>query len=543
MQVSNFILSLTSHVKARYALIGISSHEDERVLEIIETVGRQIEADVYCWTHAKGLERSGSSNIDIKTLDLKACIDRCEEICRNSQRSSIFVFFDVAIFLESRSNPIYRRRFRDFAQSIRSLGYKANCLFISPAFELPLDMQKEVVILDLPLPLRVEIQDIINSFCEQWKNYPNVDVDQNAGADSDIIDACLGLTKVEIENSLARCLVHAKSFSIREVNLILEEKRQIIRQNGILEFISYDKGINNVGGLNGLKQWLHVRKKCFSEEAKRIGIKNPKGVLLVGIPGCGKSLVAKCISNSWSMPLLRLDMSKIYQGTVGASENNIRSSLKTVSVISPCILWIDELDKSLGTGTNGESDGGTSSRVFGTILTWMQENTAPVFVFATANDISRLPPELLRKGRFDEIFFVDLPSEEERRDILAIHLDEVGQDPSQFDLNRLAYDCGPAKYGEGVSLTGAEIESWIQMALINQYSYNDVNRSDALSFQLTTQILLDELDNIIPLAKQRAREFSGLREWANVNAVSATKNQNSKRGAELEFGAGRRLTI
>jgi ATP-dependent 26S proteasome regulatory subunit len=541
MTQKTFVDTLAAHVKARYALIGISTHEDERCLEAVAKVGQQIEAEVYCWTHAKGVHQAFSPAVDCKTMDLKIAIDRCEEICKNIKKSIVFVFFDVATFLQHNSNPVFRRRFRDFAQSIRSLGYKANCVLVSPVFNLAVDIQKEAIVLDLPLPSRLETTDIIREFCDQWKEHPDLNIALSANDEQEVVDACLGLTRNEIENSLARCLVQSKSLTRAQVGIILQEKEQIIRQGGILEFINHDSDISSVGGLESLKHWLFIRKQCFSENAKSFGIKNPKGVLLVGIPGCGKSLIAKCISSSWSMPLMRLDLGKVYQGLVGASESNIRNSLNTAAVVSPCILWIDEIDKGLG--VNGsESDGGTSSRVFSTILTWMQENSAPVFVFATANEIRKIPPELLRKGRFDEVFFVDLPSESERVDIIRIHLAQVGLDPNQYDLQLLASECGPARFGEGSSLTGSEIEAWIQSALISSFSAAQSN-SEQCRAQPTTESFISELSNIIPLAKQRSKDFACLREWANENAVSASSLVSASLSSQPEFGAGRKIVF
>lgn len=541
MTHASFAETLAAHIKARYAIIGIATHEDERCLEAVMNVAQQIGAEVYCWTHAKGVHQAYSQSIDGKTMDLKLAIDKCEEICKATERSTIFAFFDVAAFLEQNSNPLYRRRYRDFAQSIRGLGYKANCVLVSPAYSLAADLQKEVVILDMPLPSRAEIKEIIQSFCNQWKDHPDLNICLSSRDEQAVVDACLGLTRNEIENSLARSLVQSKSFSIAQIDFILEEKEQIIKQSGILEFVNHDSDISRVGGLESLKHWLFVRKQCFSEDAKSFGIKSPKGVFLVGIPGCGKSLIAKCISSSWSMPLMRLDLGKVFQGIVGASESNIRNSLNTAAVVSPCILWIDEIDKGLGI-SGSESDGGTSSRVFGTILTWMQENTAPVFVFATANQIRIIPPELLRKGRFDEVFFVDLPSEAERVDIIRIHLSQVGLIPEQFDLNLLASECGPNRYGDGCSLTGAEIEAWIQASLISSFSASPLSPENR-SAQPTTETLIAELSNIIPLARQKANEFSYLRAWANENAVSASGIIQSSLSGRVEFGAGRKLVF
>ena len=260
---------------------------------------------------------------------------------------------------------------------------------------------------------------------------------------------------------------------------------------------------------------------------------------MVGIPGCGKSLVAKTMSSSWQMPLLKLDIGKVFQGLVGASESNIRNALNTAATISPCILWIDEIEKSLSS-SSGSTDGGTTSRVFGTILTWMQENTSPVFVYATANDISRMPPELLRKGRFDEIFFVDLPGTKEREEIFSIHIQKVGLSVDQFDLTLLAKHAGPSLLGESISLTGAEIESVIQNALISVFSKDDEPSS---STKIITSDIISQIKNIVPLAKLRNSEFTKLREWADENAVSAYKLPSSTKDSEVSHKGGRNLDI
>ena len=236
------------------------------------------------------------------------------------------------------------------------------------------------------------------------------------------MDASLGLTELEIENCLSRSLVNDRRLDESDLKTIVNEKKQIIRKTGILEFVDTNLNLDDVGGLQTLKKWLDLRSHCFDDQAKAFAVQPPKGVLLTGVPGCGKSLTAKCVASAWNMPLLRLDMGKIFQGLVGSSEQNIRLALKTAEAVAPSILWIDEIEKGLsGSGGSG-GDGGTSTRVFGTLLTWMQEKKSPVFVFATANNINGLPPELLRKGRFDEIFFVDFPSWEERKKILEIHI-------------------------------------------------------------------------------------------------------------------------
>ena len=348
------------------------------------------------------------------------------------------------------------------------------------------------------------------------------------------------MTKLEIDNCLARALVSNRRIDASDLKGILAEKKQIIRKTGILEYIDSQLNLNDVGGLQTLKKWLELRSHCFGDEAMKFGVKPPKGVLLTGIPGCGKSLTAKCVATAWNMPLLRLDMGKIFQGVVGSSESNIRLALKTAEAISPSILWIDEIEKGLSGASGGGGDGGTSVRVFGTLLTWMQEKTSPVFVFATANNINGLPPELLRKGRFDEIFFVDFPSSEERKKILEIHISKLGRNKADFDLNRLAELSGESQFGKDVVLAGAELEAWVSDALIQAFSRRIDGEQNA---DLSMKDFETTIKRVVPMGQMRKDEFLKIREWANENAVSASLSQNTPNGVvqSEEFIGGRKL--
>jgi SpoVK/Ycf46/Vps4 family AAA+-type ATPase len=308
-----------------------------------------------------------------------------------------------------------------------------------------------------------------------------------------------------------------------------------------LEYIENSLSLDDVGGLNVLKKWLTLRGATFSEAAQSFGLTPPKGVLLVGIPGCGKSLTAKCIAAAWNMPLLKLDMGKIFGRYVGDSEANIRQSLLTAEAIAPCVLWIDEIEKGLAGA--GDKDSGTTSRVFGSILTWMQDKTSPVFTFATANNINNLPSELLRKGRFDEIFFVDLPDFEERKKILEIHIKKTKRNLKDFDLDRLATISGEETLGEGIRLSGAEIESWVKDALVEAYARRLNGNSQA---DLSMRDFETVIKRMVPMAKMRLEDFKRLREWANENAVSASVSASgsttSTDNSSNLFG-GRRLDL
>ena len=362
------------------------------------------------------------------------------------------------------------------------------------------------------------------------------------------VDASLGLTGLEIENCLSRSLVNDRKLDESDLKTIINEKKQIIRKTGILEFVDTNLNLNDVGGLQTLKKWLDLRSHCFDDKAKLFGVKPPKGVLLTGVPGCGKSLTAKCVASAWNMPLLRLDMGKIFQGLVGSSESNIRLALKTAEAVAPSILWIDEIEKGLSGSSGSGGDGGTSTRVFGTLLTWMQEKTSPVFVFATANNINGLPPELLRKGRFDEIFFVDFPSWEERKKILEIHISKLKRDLSKFDLDKLATLCGEKTFGKDVVLAGAEIEAWVGDSLIEAFSRR-VNGDAEADMEMAD--FESTIKRIVPMGQMRKDEFTRLRKWANENAVSASisaregsseePSGSPSNDAKEQFMAGRKI--
>jgi SpoVK/Ycf46/Vps4 family AAA+-type ATPase len=294
------------------------------------------------------------------------------------------------------------------------------------------------------------------------------------------------------------------------INYLISEKEHIIKRDGLLEYYHPEGGLDSVGGLDNLKQWLSLRANAFSEEALEFGIETPKGVLLLGLPGCGKSLTAKSVSKAWNFPLLRFDLGKVFGGIVGQSESNMRRALDVAKTIAPCVLWIDEIEKGLsGLSSSDRTDGGTTSRVFGTFLTWMQEKTEPVFVVATANNIENLPPELLRKGRFDEIFFVDLPTLEERKEIFKIHITKKNRSISDFDLNELAQKTS--------GLTGAEIQSIIADALFESFSNKE---------KLNNKMILTEKEKITPLSRVMAEKIESLRSWA----------KNRARFAGIEFG-------
>ena len=320
------------------------------------------------------------------------------------------------------------------------------------------------------------------------------------------MQAALGLTLGEAENVFAKIIVKDGRLSGDDVNEVFAEKQQIIRKSGLLEYYATDETFSNVGGLAALKDWLQKRTIAFTDEARAFGLPAPKGILMLGVQGCGKSLCAKAVSCLWQLPLLRFDIGRMFGSLVGSSEENVRRAIAVAESVAPAILWVDEIDKAFaGAQGSGISDGGTTARVFGTFLTWLSEKTAPVFVVATANDISQLPPELLRKGRLDEIFFVDLPTKEERKEIFNIHLGKRGRDPQPFDLDSLVA-CSE-------NFGGAEIEQAVISALYDAFYARH---------ELATQHILEALLQTVPLARTMDEQIGRLRSWAVGRARHAS---------------------
>lgn len=531
----DFVTKLQNYLKARYSLLLIKSEEEDRLTNDIKKVAEAMNHDLITWSIASGL-RKGLSSIDPSSVEPTKAFDICEDIAK-SEVPTIFVFFDITPILNSANGLVYQRRLKEFALNIRQNGYRCNCILISDDAEIKGSINSEITILDYPLPNREEVYKQVLTFAQKYQNVPNVYIDMSAETLSAIGNAALGLSYADIENCLARALVEDRCLDMNDVHDIMNEKKQIIKKSGILEYIENKLDTNDVGGLTVLKSWLNLRGKTFSEDAKVYGLNPPKGVLLVGVPGCGKSLTAKCISGLWKIPLLKLDIGKVFGRYVGDSEANIRQALKTAEAISPCILWIDEIEKGL-VGDFGDS--GVSSRVFGHILTWMQDKTSSVFTIATANDIMKLPPELMRKGRFDEIFFVDLPDYEERKNILSIHISKSLRNPAKFDLDTLATLSGEEYLGKNIRLSGAELESWVKDSLMEAYARRINGDANA---ELSMEDFKIVLNRIVPMAKMRQEDISKLREWANENAVSASISASSDNKNSVVSLGGRRIDL
>ncbi len=479
-------------IRARYPLINIVSSEEARVEQTLKAIARSRGKRYFIWSVTKGLlSDDGSCAADLRE-PLKA-LDHILE----GDVNGIFLLKDFHPFL---NDPVVVRKIRDIARELKTT--MKNVVLLSPVLKIPMDVEKEVTIVDYDLPGKETLGKIIDDITATLPDKGRV---WSGGVTRDrVVEAALGLTAEEAENVFAKSLVQTGGFTIP---IILTEKEQIIRKSGVLEYYRAHEEMTEIGGLENLKQWLNKRAQAFTREAREFGLPEPKGILMIGIPGCGKSLTAKAVSSLWQLPLLRLDVGKVFSSLVGSSEENVRKAIQTAESIAPSILWLDELEKGFsGMGSSGMTDGGTSARVFGTFLTWLQEKTSPVFVVATSNNISQLPPELLRKGRFDEIFFIDLPNREERKEIFRIHLKKRKRNPADYDLDELARLC------RGYS--GSEIEEVVISAL-----YDAFDRGS----DITQEILNESVGTMIPLSQTMSEEIKHIRNWADLRARKASE--------------------
>lgn len=478
-------------IKAQYPLIYLVTSEEERAEKAIAAVAQtNPPRQVFSWTVTHGMGELGQAATQHSTLSPEAALDGAIK----HRESAIFIFKDLHPFLQS--SPAVIRWLRDAIANFK--GTQKSIILMSPIQFVPIELEKEIVVLDFALPTLPELEEVLIA-----QNYSQIKT-LTPEAKEKLLRAALGLTRDEAEKVYRKALVTNGKLSETEVEIVLSEKQQLIRRNGILEYVEYEEGINSVGGLEELKRWLKQRANAFSQKARDYGLPQPKGMMILGIPGCGKSLIAKTTSKLWALPLVKLDMGRVYDGsTVGRSEANLRNALKAAESISPVILFIDELDKAFA-GGSADSDGGTSSRIFGTFLTWMQEKKSPVFVMATANRADRLPAEFLRKGRFDEIFFVDLPDFDERRQVFEIHLERRRRDVTRFDLDQLSH------ISEGFS--GAEIEQAIIAAMYDAFAQDR---------EFTQLDIISAVKSTTPLSRTMTEQVTALRDWAKLRARPA----------------------
>jgi hypothetical protein len=500
----NFQTELETLIRARYPILYILSSEEMRVQDLVLDIARKRQKKVFEWSYSTGIVPAGTSiqsqkHRNAATKDPLMALDQVIE----QVEPAIFIFKDFHPFL-TKNNFAITRKLKEIALHLKN-SFKT-ILLVSPVLEIPAELEKEITLLNHPLPSRDDLSALLDKIITDVKDFHQIKVDLDDAGRERLLQAALGLTLGEAENVFAKIIVQGERLSSDDVNEVFAEKQQIIRKSGLLEYYATDENFANVGGLGVLKDWLSKRAVAFTHEARSFGLPFPKGILMLGVQGCGKSLCAKAVSNLWQLPLLRFDMGRMFGSLVGSSEENVRRAIAVAESVAPAILWVDEIDKAFaGSQGSGATDGGTTARVFGTFLTWLSEKTAPVFVVATANDISQLPPELLRKGRLDEIFFVDLPSPEERKEIFRIHVTKRGRDAAKFDLAALA--------GASAEFSGAEIEESINSALYDAFYTKQ---------ELTTEQVQVALAETVPLAKTMDEQINRLRSWAEGRARNAS---------------------
>lgn len=483
-------------IRSRYSLIRVTGAEEPRIEELIEKLAAAMKLPLFTWTSSKGLRRSGMLNCIYDTA-------RPEMALAHVEAAGIAALYHFEALGHALADPAMAARLKDAAALFADQN---GAIFLSSIEnDLPDALKNLVTTFELPAPGSSEYGALVDRVVLELSHRAPVRLELSDEERSRLIANLNGLTLLDSERILTRAILEDGRLSSDDIGLVVQAKREMVERDGLLEYFAPERSLNEVIGIDGLKTWLGERRRILAEpeRAAAFGLSFPRGILLLGVPGCGKSLCAKAVARDWALPLLRLDTGALYDKYVGETEKHFRTALATADRLSPIVLWIDEIEKAFAE-SSGSEDGGLSTRVLGGFLSWMQERKSEVFVVATANDIKRLPPELLRKGRFDEIFFVDLPGEEARRELFALYLARRGQASEKFDVEVLA------RASSGFS--GAEIEQAVVSALYGAFSSHA---------ELSTATLLDELSRTRPLSRTMGEQLDALRAWARERTVPA----------------------
>ncbi|KAM3092245.1 AAA family ATPase [Phormidesmis sp. 146-12] len=481
-------------IRARYPLLYIVAVEEEPVEAVLQQVATQSQPHrlVLLWDIVRGWSDNAADKGTVM-----AALSRIGKTA--SEDNTIYVLRDLHPILKASTSDKNAPVVRELKNLMRELKRsRSTIVLLSPTLELPAELAEQVTVIDFPFPIAAEIDHLIAKLVAPEK------LKLTGLAREQLVKACQGLSRSRIQQVLAKAIAAKQQVNESDIAGVLDAKKQAIRQTGILEFFTPQDSLKSVGGLDNLKQWVRMRQDVFTEEARRYGIPNPKGVLLVGIQGTGKSLSAKTIAHEWRLPLVRLDSGRLFGGMVGESESRVRQMIQLVEAIAPCVLWIDEIDKAFGNITSGrDGDSGTSRRVFGSLITWMQEKTSPVFIVATANNVQILPAELMRKGRFDEVFFLNLPTQAERQEIFRVHLQRLRPNRlREFDLEKLAWTSR--------NFSGAEIEQVIIDGMHRAFGKSRTGERQ----DFTTIDILDAIQETVPLASISNEQIESLQRWA-----------------------------
>lgn len=497
--MSKFINELMRLIKSKYPIVFIESIDEEYIFEQIIHIARETRYVLYHWSITTGLRRFDNDGTFYQTADPNKMLQTALYLVENNcLEPSLYVLKDFGGYLE---DPLTQRHMKDLIQKINRSP--VTVIILAPEYKLPIEIEAFSARILGGYPDAWEIDELLRDVIKEWQRTNRLFRTELGPAQTEqIVKALKGLSVQQIRRILSQAVVDDNELSLNDVGTILDYKRKFFDQEGLLEFCVGDGGME-IAGFPNLKTWLSDRSHCFTGQvtAEGCSLPPPKGLLLMGVQGCGKSLAVKIIAKELGLPLYRLDLGRLYSSYIGQTEQNLRRALQIADNLAPLCLWIDEIEKGFAK-SDGQVDGGVSQRLLGSFLTWMQEHSSTCFIAATANEIYHLPPEFLRKGRFDEVFFVDLPNPSEREMLFRIHLKKRNLNAADFDLNKLA--------ARSEDFSGAEIEQVIIDALY---------RASTLNQPLNTAQILEQIENTKPLAILKGEEIAELREWAKERTV------------------------
>lgn len=517
-------------------IVVMETVEEVRALTLVRAACSELNMALFEWTVADGLVRSGSKTSAAPPADLQMRINAARhaadpsapdstkaaiyntadpvQALANLESLTLEAVFVLKDFHRHMDSPVVVRRLRDVGQKFSA--NRRTLILTSPSIEMPPELASLVEFLDLPLPDADRLRDLIRETYTRMAETHTLKLQLDAPGVDAMAANLRGLTEEEAERAISQSLVARYALAPGCITDVQEAKKALLKRSEMLEFVDSSDNMASVGGLENLKAWLAQRRDSWDAKARQFGLDPPKGVIILGVQGCGKSLCARAVAGEWKLPLVKFDTAAVYDKYIGETEKRIQKVFKVAEGLAPCVLWIDELEKVFaGSGPDSASaDAGVSSRLLAAFLSWMQERKAPVFVAATCNNVTVLPPELIRKGRFDELFFVDLPSAAERKQIFSIQLTKRKRNPVDYDLDRVASAAN--------GFSGAEIESAVQTALYAAYSRKR---------ELTTDDLLTALSSTVPLSTTRAEEIAELRAWALQRAVWASTSEAKRERA------------
>ena len=520
-------------------IVSIETVEEVRAVRLVRAACAALNLAAFEWTIASGLFRSGDDVGEVVSgvrtsasvygaaqqqalVNSKAIYNSQDpaQMLANLEGISIGAAFILKDLHRHMDQPVVVRRLRDVGQKFSE--NRRTIILTSPKIEIPPELKGLVEFLDLPLPDRLRLRQIIDEVVVRISRDHTLERKLDAPGFDALVESLRGLTEEEAERAVSQALVARYALCPEIATDILETKKSLLRRSEMLDFVQAEEAFASVGGMENLKRWLAQRRGSWEDSAREFGLEPPHGVIILGVQGCGKSLCARAIAGEWSLPLVKFDTAAIYDKYIGETEKRIRKVFDVAEGLAPCVLWIDELEKIFtGSGPDSASaDAGVSARLLASFLSWMQDRKAPVFVAATCNNVTALPPELIRKGRFDELFFVDLPNRTERKEVFSIQLAKRKRNPAAFDLD--AVEAAAKGY------SGAEIAAAVESALYAAFSQKK---------SLTTQFLMNALARTVPLSVTRAEEIQALREWGKIRAVPASLGENESLRTTIDSGS------